>query len=156
MDEIYSNLGLVGLKPKELFKKSLENNFYYGMVDAIEQGFDINDFKDVLYHVTEMKRKLSDDEMYNIVKYINFDKFDSDYLTERALFLAMFNKPKTLELFLQRGADAKKMSEKKGFFSWYEDSPKIIEVINKYKNIPVIKKENGGIISKFKKYTIFI
>ena len=106
--------------------------------------------------IYQSERKLSDDEMYNIVKYINFDKFDSDYLTERALFLAMFNKPKTLELFLQRGADAKKMSEKKGFFSWYEDSPEIIEVINKYKNIPVIKKENGGIISKFKKYTIFI
>lgn len=152
IDEIYSKLGLNGLTPEKLFKKSIDNKFYYGAMDAIEKGYDINKNKDNLFYITDKFRSLSDEEMYSLLKLINLDNYDLDYLTERAHLFVVFNKLKCLELFFQNGVDANRLIEKKSISAWYEDNPEMIELLNKYKNIPVKKREKNGFVSKFKKF----
>ena len=148
IDEIYNKLGLTGLTPENLFKKSLDNKFYYGIIDSIERGYDINKNKDNIVYITV----LSDDEMYSLLKLINFDNYDLDYLTERARLLVVFNKPKCLELFFRNGVDANDLLKTNSISAWYEDNPEMVELLNKYKNIPVKKREKSGFISKFKNF----
>jgi len=150
IEDIYKDKGLNGLTPKNLFLHSLSMGFGYGMIDAIEKGFDINSDEGLLFRVIS-NNKVNDSDKYDIVSHFDLNKFKQWDINNVAKTCATHNYPKTLELLLKNGAEVNEIRNTHGANAWIDENPSVMKLLKYYTEHP-IKKEKQGFVSKFKNF----